>query len=201
MRDITQEEMRERIGNIDLIRDIIFGSKIHEYDARIEKLESHISLLEKEMLNRIEEVKTDCLKELRASVESLDQQIKSLSFTSQKDNADLRQLIDRSYQNFTSSVESLDKTLVSQTSTIRKELSETRDKLQENTQALKSQIFDELEKRFSMLTNAKVSRNDMADILFELGLRLKGAELTPELKGGSAKKDDILLIEATKISE
>jgi hypothetical protein len=40
MRDITQEEMRERMGNIDLIRDIIFGPKLQEYDNRIDKLES-----------------------------------------------------------------------------------------------------------------------------------------------------------------
>ncbi len=203
MRDISQEEMRERMGNIDLIRDIIFGPKLQEYDTRIEKLESNLSLLEKEMHARIDQVKTDCLKELRESVESLEQQIKSLSFTSQKENADLRQLIDRTYQNFSSSLESIDKTLVSQTTAIRKELSETRDKLQDNTQALKTQIFDELEKRFSLLANAKVSRNDMADILFELGLRLKGAELTPELKESVSKKDtsDVLLIEASKVSD
>lgn len=203
MRDITQDEMRERMGNIDLIRDIIFGPKLQEYDSRIDKLESHLSLLEKETHDRIEQVKTDCLTELRTSVESLEQQIKSLNFTSQKDNADLRQLVDRTYQNFSSSLESLDKTLVSQTTAIRKELSETKEKLQDDTRDLKSQIFEELEKRFSMLANAKVSRNDMADILFELGLRLKGTDLTKELKEAANTSDlnDVLLIEASKVSE
>ena len=203
MRDISQEEMRERIGNIDLIRDIIFGPKLQEYDSRIDKLESHLSLLEKEMHDRIEHVKTDCLTELRSSVDSLEQRIKSLNLTFQKDNADIRQLIDRSYQNFSGSLESIDKTLVSQTTSIRKELLETREKLQDDTRNLKSQILDELEKRFSLLTNAKVSRNDMADILFELGLRLKGTDLAKELKevSNNNESNDVLLIEASKISE
>lgn len=203
MRDITQEEMRERMGNIDLIRDIIFGPKLQEYDNRIDKLESNLSLLEKEMHDRIEQVKTDCLTELRSSVEALEQRIKSLSLTFQKDNADTRQLIDRTYQNFSGSLESIDKTLVSQTTSIRKELSETREKLQDDTRNLKSQIFDELEKRFSLLTNAKVSRNDMADILFELGLRLKGTDLAKELKEASNNNEsnDVFLIEASKVSE
>lgn len=203
MRDITQEEMRERMGNIDLIRDIIFGSKLQEYDNRIDKLESNLSLLEKEMHDRIEQVKTDCLTELRSSVDALEQRIKSLSLTFQKDNADTRQLIDRTYQNFSGSLESIDKTLVSQTTSIRKELSETREKLQDDTRHLKSQIFDELEKRFSLLTNAKVSRNDMADILFELGLRLKGTDLAKELKEASNNNEsnDVFLIEASKVSE
>lgn len=203
MRDISQDEMRERMGNIDLIRDIIFGPKLQEYDSRIDKLESHLSLLEKEMHDRIEHVKTDCLTELRSSVDSLEQRIKSLNLTFQKDNADIRQLIDRSYQNFSGSLESIDKTLVSQTTSIRKELLETRENLQDDTRNLKSLILDELEKRFSLLTNAKVSRNDMADILFELGLRLKGTDLAKELKevSNNNESNDVLLIEASKVSE
>jgi len=203
MRDISQDEMRERMGNIDLIRDIIFGPKLQEYDSRIDKLESHLSLLEKEMHDRIEHVKTDCLTELRSSVDSLEQRIKSLNLTFQKDNADIRQLIDRSYQNLSGSLESIDKTLVSQTTSIRKELLETRENLQDDTRNLKSLILDELEKRFSLLTNAKVSRNDMADILFELGLRLKGTDLAKELKevSNNNESNDVLLIEASKVSE
>lgn len=203
MGEVSKDEMRERMGNIDLIRDIIFGPKLGEYDSRIDKLESNLSLLEKEMHDRIEQVKTDCLTELRTAVEALEEKIKSVSITAQKDSIDIRQLLDRTYQNFSGSLESIDKTLVSQTTSIRKELSDTRDKLQDDTRTLKTQIFDELEKRFSTLTNAKVSRNDMADILFELGLRLKGAELTPELKAAVSNNElnDVLLIEASKISE
>jgi len=203
MGEISKEEMRERIGNIDLIRDIIFGSKLQEYDTRLDKLESHLSLVEKEIGDRIEQVKADCLTELRASVNSLEEKIKSLNLNSQRDNADIRQLIDRSYKNFSHSIESIDKTVGSQTSSIRKELSETREKLQEDTRHLKSQVFDELERRFSTLTDAKLARNDMAEILFELGLRIKKAEFTPELKDASHNNgtDDVFLIEASKVSE
>lgn len=203
MGEISQDEMRERIGNIDLIRDIIFGPKLQEYDSRLDKLESKLSLLDQEMRDRTLAIKTECLTELRASVDSLEQKIKSLSLTSQKDNADIQQLIDRTYRNFSSSLESIDKTVVSQTTSIRTELSETREKLQEDTRNLKTQIFDELEKRFSQVTDAKLSRNDMADVLFELGLRIKKAEFTPELKEAvhTNGSEDVLLIEARKVSE
>jgi ElaB/YqjD/DUF883 family membrane-anchored ribosome-binding protein len=203
MDEITKDEMRERMGNIDLIRDIIFGSKLKEYDSRIDRLESKFSLLEQEMRDRTEQIKTECLTELRASVDSVEEKIKSVSFTSQKDNADIRQLIDHSYKSFSSSLESLDKTIVSQTTSIRKELSETREKLQEDTQSLQSQIIEELERRFSMLKDAKVSRNDMADILFELGLRIKKTEFAPKLKEAAQSNgsDEVILIEASQVSE
>ena len=202
MGEITKEEIRERMGNIDLIRDIIFGAKLQEYDSGIDKIESRLSSLEQEMRERTEQVKTECLTELRASVASLEEKIKSLSLTSQKDNIDVRQQIDRTYKSFSSSIETIDKAVVSQTSSIRKELSETKEKLQEDTRTLKAQIFDELEKRFSLLTDVKVSRNDMADILFELGLRMKKADFSPELAESARNGvDDVLFIEATKVSE
>jgi hypothetical protein len=54
-----------------------------------------------------------------------------------------------------------------------------------------------------MLKDAKLSRNDMADILFELGLRIKKAEFTPELKDStnSNRSDGVLLIEASQVTE
>lgn len=203
MDETIKEEMRERMGNIDLIRDIIFGSKLQEYDSRLEKLESKFSSLEQEMRDRTLAVKSECLAELQASVESLEQKIKSLSLTTQRDNVEVRQLIDRSYKNFSISLESIDKTLISQNTSIRKDLSETKENFQEDIRRLKSEVFDELEKRFSRLTDAKVSRNDMADLLFELGLKMKGTEFAPKLREGSNPNgtDDLRLIEASKISE
>jgi hypothetical protein len=54
-----------------------------------------------------------------------------------------------------------------------------------------------------MLKDAKLSRNDMADILFELGLRIKKAEFTPELKDStnSNGSDGVFLIEASQVTE
>jgi hypothetical protein len=40
-----------------------------------------------------------------------------------------------------------------------------------------------------MLKNVKVSRYDMAEILFELGMRLKGSEFVPELKEAATNND------------
>ncbi len=202
MGEITKDEIRERMGNIDLIRDIIFGSKLQEYDNRIDKLESNLSLLEKDTRDRLEQVKSECLTELRESVAALEEKINSLSITAQKDNADLRQMVNGTYKSFSSSLESIDKTVVTQTTSIRKELSETKEKLQEDTRNLKAQIFDELERRFSMLSEVKVSRNDMADIMFEVGLKLKKTDLAPELKEAMRSRlDDVLVIEASKVAE
>ncbi|HIK28315.1 MAG: hypothetical protein N3E45_01165 [Oscillatoriaceae bacterium SKW80] len=182
MVEITREEMRERLGNIDQIRDIIFGAQLREYNARFEKIESDITMIQQEMHDYAEQVKSVLSSELRAAVESLEKKIKSLTSNSQEETAELRQQIERVNRKFSTNIETLDKTLDQQTSSLREELLQTREKLQEDVRSLKNQVFEELDRRFSMLREVKISKDDMAEILFELGMRLKGTEFVPQLR-------------------
>ncbi|MFB2921474.1 MULTISPECIES: hypothetical protein [Aerosakkonema] len=182
MAEITKEEMRERLGNIDQIRDIIFGPQLREYNNRFDKIESDISLVQQEMRDRIDQVRTVLSTELRAAVDGLEKKVKSLNLTSQEEINDLRQQLDRVNKKFSNSIEALDQTVDNQTSSLREELSQARSKLQEDVRSLRAQVFDELERRISVMRDVKVSRDDMAEILFELGMRLKGNEFVPQLK-------------------
>ncbi len=188
MAEITKEEMRERLGNIDQIRDIIFGAQLREYDNRFDKIDSDLSMMQQDMQSRIEQVKTVLSAEMKVAVDSLEKKVKSLTSNTQEESADLRQQVDRVNRKFSSSMEALDEAIDNQTSSLRDELSKTRDRLSEETRTLKTQVFEELDRRFSMLRDVKVSRDDMAEILFELGMRLKGTEFVPELKGAADNK-------------
>jgi DNA anti-recombination protein RmuC len=188
MAEITKEEMRERLGNIDQIRDIIFGAQLREYDNRFDKIDSDLSMMQQNMQARIEQVKTVLGTELRTAIDSFEKKVKSITLNTQEESADLRQQLDRVNRKFSSSIEALDEALDNQTGSIREELSQTRERLSEETRTLKTQVFEELDRRFSMLRDVKVSRDDMAEILFELGMRLKGTEFVPELKGVTDNK-------------
>ena len=182
MTDITKEEMRDRLGNIDQIRDIIFGSQLRDFETRFDKLESDLSMLQQEIEDRTEQVKTVLSTEMRAAVEALEKKFKNLNLNTQEETADIRQQIDRVNRKFSNSLEALDEAIDKQSNSIRDELSQTRDRLQEDVRSLKNQVFEELTRRFSVLRDEKVARDDMAEILFELGMRLKGTEFVPELK-------------------
>ncbi|NJK65817.1 MAG: hypothetical protein HC789_05970 [Microcoleus sp. CSU_2_2] len=188
MAEITKEEMRERLGNIDQIRDIIFGAQLREYDNRFDKIDSDLSMMQQDMQARIEQVKTILGTEIRTAIDSFEKKVKSITLNTQEESADLRQQLDRVNRKFSSSIEALDEAIDNQTGSIREELSQTRERLAEETRTLKTQVFEELDRRFSMLRDVKVSRDDMAEILFELGMRLKGTEFVPELKGATDNK-------------
>jgi len=203
MAEITKEEMRERLGNIDQIRDIIFGPQLREYDNRFDKIESDISLLQQEMRDRVDQVKTVFSTELRSAFDSLEKKLRSISLSYQEEISDLRQQVDRVNKKFTNAVEALDQTVDTQTNSIRKELGESRTKLQEDVRTLRIQVFEELDRRLSTLRDVKVSKDDVAEILFELGMRLKGNEFVPQLKQAATVDDedaytDVPIIETSK---
>ncbi len=185
MGEITKEEMRERLGNIDQIRDIIFGPQLRESNSRIAQIESDLASLQQELRDRTDQVKTALSTELRAAVDSLEKKLKSVSLSAQEESLDLRQQLDRVSKKFSNSVEALDQTVDKQTNALRSELVETRTKLQEDVRTLREHVFEELERRFSTLKEAKVSRDDMAEVLFELGMRLKGTEFIPKLQAAA----------------
>lgn len=181
MSQLSREDVRERLGNIDQIRDIIIGAQLREYENRFSKVESDISLLQQEMRSHFEQLKANFTVELRTAVEVLEKKLKLLSVTTSEETVDLRACVDRLNKKFSSSVQSLDEALDTQTTSIRDEISQNKAKFQEDVTALRNLILEELERRFSQLRETKVSKDDIAETLFALGMRLKGTEFIPKL--------------------
>jgi hypothetical protein len=188
MGEITRDEIRERLGNIDQIRDIIFGAHLREFTSRLDKSEADIAAVQQEVSDRLSELKSVLALELRAAVESIDKRLKTISATTQEEAADLRQQFDRINRKFTNSIETLDETVEAQRVALRDELAQTRDNLQSETRELRSLVLEELDRHFSILREDKISKDDMAELLFELGMRLKGSEFVPELREAAEEK-------------
>ncbi|NEP91199.1 MAG: hypothetical protein F6K18_32800 [Okeania sp. SIO2C2] len=185
MAELSKEEMRERLGNIDKIRDIIFGPKLREYENRFEKLESELSSVQQETKNQIEQVKSAFSTELQATVDSIEKKIRNINLNiqnTQEDVVETKQQIERVNRKIITTKEALNEIIDNQTTSLREDLSQTREKLQNDVSHLKTQIFEELEKRFSLLKDVKVSRDDLAEIMFEVGMRMKKTEFVSELK-------------------
>jgi len=190
---MSREDVRERLGNIDQIRDIIFGAQLRDYDNRFSKIESNVSVFQQEMRSHIEQLKVYLSAELKTAIEGMDKKYKSLSLTTQEDAIDLRQQLDRLNRKCSNSIQSLDDALDSQTYSIRTELSQTKEQLQDDIMALRDLVLEELEQRFSHLREAKVSREDMAESLIALGMRLKGTEFIPKLRQAADENNDYAL--------
>ena len=204
MSDIAKEEMRERLGNIDQIRDIIFGSQLRDYDNRLDRLEADTAMFQQEVRDRIDQIKANLSTELRTATDALEKKLKTLSLQTQEGSIDLQQQVDRIQRKFSSSIESLDNTIDKQERDLRSDLLQTRTNLQNDVLALRDMVFEELDRRFSLVREGKVSKDDMAEALFELAMRVKGTEFVPKLRELASQPNPdayIPLLETRKISE
>jgi len=182
MNQLKKEEIYDKLGNIDQIRDIIFGSQLRDYNTRFDKLESDLVNFRQELIDRVQEVKSTNAIELRSAIDTMDKRIRALQLTGEEERNELRQIIDRTHRKSTSNFDKLGEDLEVTTGLLRDNLSETKAKLQDDIRNLRIYVQEELERRLSAIGNIKVSRDDMAEILFELGMRLKGTEFVPELE-------------------
>jgi hypothetical protein len=233
MSELIKADLRERLGNIDQIRDVLIGPQMRDYSNRLEQLERNSISLQQEVRTRCEEVRQTLLAELQTAIDSWEKKIRALILKDEEEKFDIRQQIDGINKRIASTtqdlqesitteldelaenadkrfkaiqakdeddkfeirqqidllskrmmgnIEAIDKTLHQQTTTLQENLQETRTKLQDEITDLRNQILEELERYCSMLNQEKVSRDDMAELLFELGLRLKGREFVPELQ-------------------
>ncbi len=53
--------------------------------------------------------------------------------------------------------------------------------MRDDLQTLRTQLLDELDKHFRAVRDAKVSKDDTAEILFESGMRIKGLDIVTGL--------------------
>jgi DNA anti-recombination protein RmuC len=184
MPDITKDDMRDRLGNIDQIRDLLFGQKIDDYERRFDQttqrlsnLETQLADFQEETRNQLSQLQSSLTKDIKAAVDALEKKLRYLTLTTQEDLIQLQQDLKKTDQALSQKLDGLNKSVNETTSSISEELVASRDKLTKDLQTLKSQVFEEIEKNVSSLSQGKVSRVDLAEFLFDLCLKVKGSEL------------------------
>lgn len=176
----------ESANNIEQVRDILFGTQLREYNGRLDRLESELTAFKAETHDRIDQTRDSLMMELRAISETMEKKLKSHDSSRQEEAESIRQAMGRVNQKLLNHTQQLDESLNIQVAGVRRDLLESREALQEAIRALRSQMAGTLDEHMSQVQNTKVSRHDMADVLMEFAMRLKGDKLMPDLSGGAA---------------
>lgn len=181
--------MRKRLGNVTQLRDLLLGEKIEEYEAnfvqnsqRLDKLESSLIKFQSGVNDRLNKMQESLSKEINTAVDSLQKKIQYLSLTTHEETNKLKQEIEVKSRTAFQNIDTLQNSLRSETSYLKDELFQTRNTLGEDLQDLKQQVLEKLEGNLSELAENKVSRADLAEVLFELCLKVKGSDFVPSLK-------------------
>jgi DNA anti-recombination protein RmuC len=186
------ENVQEPLGNIDRVRELLFGHIVSDYEQRFEnsvqrldRLENDLASFQTEIRDRLTQLQDSLTTELRSSFGSLEKQVQYLNLTTHERNSHLEYQVREIEQKSDSGIESLHQAVANQTNALKTDLLQTREQLEETLRALEKRVFDEIDRDLSAMKDGKISRVDLADLLFELCLKVKGAELIPKLAGGS----------------
>lgn len=168
----SQTSVLTGAGNVEKIRDILFGTQMREYEKRFNRLEDR-------MQKEVNSLKDELLK----SFESLEKYMK-------KEFELLNERLEKEQDDRSSSVNKLTESLKDSSSSFEKKLIQTEDKLNKRSRELHEQILSQskslsdeirqkhetiselLDKEAQELRTDKVERADLSELMMEMAMRL-----------------------------
>ena len=202
-----------KFGDIGQIRDILFGSQIQEYTNRIESVESslkdlreltdaRIKAVQEDTNRRLEDLKQLLSSGFQSAIEAMGDDFKSMNVKDNEEKNEIRQNFYRLSKRLSSNLATLDEAIDKQTRSLRDDLLSSHKKLQSDLLDLRDRLFEELDKRVDLLATDKIARKDMAEMFFELFLKLKGTEfISPLQQSAESQGTNYLLPEEVQSRE
>ncbi|MCP4670601.1 MAG: hypothetical protein GY857_04790 [Desulfobacula sp.] len=159
-------------GNMDKIRDILFGSQTKDYEKRFTKMETQLtqeaSALREEMLKRIDALEDYFKQEIR----DINGRIKNES----NDRSDSQKNIKKELKD---TYESLNKKLLIEEENLAEKSSDLREQILKQSKQLSAEILSKselasnnLKQTAHELDDAKVNISDLSGFFLELAMRL-----------------------------
>ena len=160
------------VGNMDKIRDILFGNQAKDYEKRFAAMENRLGQeaveLKEELLKRIDALETYTKQEIK----DINARIKNES----KERVDSHKIIQDELKQ---GVESLNKKIVTGEENLAIKSTELRDQILSQSKQLSEEIlsrYDNASKNMKLtaqeLDDAKVNRSDLSGFFLELAMRL-----------------------------
>jgi len=160
-------------GNVDQIRDIIFGSQMRDYESRFQRLEerllSELTTVRKEVNNRVEALETY----MHSEIGALNERLSSERDERESEDKVLEDEIKKLSKELLRKLAHLDESVAKQNSDLRQQLLDQSKNLSSDIETTREQLNDALTRSSDELRNSKTDRVALAELFSEVSLRLK----------------------------
>ena len=184
MKDNIQKNHSDigQLGNVDQIREILFGSQTRELNKRFEKLESDFKRSFDELKNKIDQNQKDINLRIDNEFELVSKKVKNITTQLQEEVSDIRDNELKQEKRIQNTIDILSDELSVKHDQLYKEQLENRNSLQEEMNNLKKELFAMMDSKLLKLGESKLSRDDAAEIMMETAMRLKGNKLETQIE-------------------
>ena len=161
-------------GNIDQIREIIFGSQIRDYDKRFVELENQIARAAGELGKQLEARARSLENSLARQDKSLRKELTDSSKQGASGLAATEGRLKKALDGLQAGLAELDEWADRETQDLRKELGDQGTELRALVDTVESELREHTDKRLRELDQSAVHRQDMAALLRKLADKLDG---------------------------
>jgi hypothetical protein len=199
MNEITKAEIRKKLGNINQLRELLFGDQIEQYNSRLEQYHQRLDSLETDIKKsqvaieaHLAQLEKKLFEQINSVASTLEKRTKYYTLKAQEEQHKLQQELDTLSQYSHENIDLLQQSLNSKTNSLKIEIAQSKSDLDRELTLFKQQFLTKLEANLAELTTNKISRADLAEVLLELSLKLqKNADLNlANLKDIAASEKD-----------
>ncbi len=160
------------VGNMDKIRDILFGNQVKDFEKQFASMENRLA-------QESSELKGELIKRIDALEVYVKQEIKDINGRIKNESNDRVESHKLIQSELKQGVESLSKKLVQDEENLALKSTELRDQILEQSKQLSEEIlakYDQASKNLKQISqqleDAKVNRSDLSGFFLELAMRL-----------------------------
>ncbi|RLL54759.1 hypothetical protein D8Y20_02990 [Mariprofundus sp. EBB-1] len=170
------------VGNVDQIRDIIFGSQMRDYESRFQRLEERL-LNELTTVRNETSTRVDALESyMRNEMDALNSRQSKERDERESDDKELSEELKQLSKELLKKLSQLDDSVTNQNRELRDQLLNQSKSLSTEIHSTREQLNNALVQATNELQHNKTDRASLAELLSEMALRLKDEFPLPSSK-------------------
>jgi len=170
-----------QLGNVEQIREILFGSQSRELKEKFDKLEASIKTIHEEMRKKMEQTQNDFNSKIESEVETISRKIKNMTTQQQDEFADVRDSALKQEKRLQNTLDIVEEELNAKREQLQKQQAQNTTALRSQMDTLQDELLTVLDEKISELGLGKLSRDDAADIMMEAAMAMKGTQINQQL--------------------
>jgi len=167
------EQSIGQLGNMDQIRELMFGPQIRKFEEDLSKLQENMNIAAKELTQKIILLEKKLTAEDTSNVQLLEQKIKTVSNALQDESIELKEQLVRQEKKANNALDDVQKVFESQVDAIKRENIQNKEELHNELKEIEASIVKLLGEQVENLEGAKVSKDNLSSMLFDLAIKVK----------------------------
>lgn len=171
----TAEIINPGLGDIEKVRDILFGKYVQSFEKRFEELEAQLEADVDKLKERLSDKIASMDSAVNESLAKLDQQIDQEKATRDSELNELHATLNQAEKTLKHSIGLMEDQASQDFSAVRASMQESHNELMDKSVALHTELTKQIEQQKSELEGDKVGRQALALMLDEVAVKLRAS--------------------------